>query len=94
MDIMKLTIFYPRKDQCDTCFKFKNENLSETEYNDHIMRKDVARSEKERDKKEAIEGKVFVITMDVQSVKLSPSYRPVHFTTKPNFAVTISLSIT
>lgn len=72
MDTMKLSIFHPRKDQCDTCFKFKNGNLSEEEYKDHIIRKDRARSEKERDKNEAIEGKVFVITMDVQLVKLSP----------------------
>lgn len=69
---MKISLFRPRKDQCDTCFKYKNGNLEEEEYNIHIQRKDLARKEKEEDKKMAIAGECHVITVDVQAVKLSP----------------------
>lgn len=69
---MNIALFHPRKDQCDTCFKYKNKNISHEEYNSHIERKNLARSEKVVDKQNAIEGKCHVLTMDVQAVKLAP----------------------
>lgn len=41
-----LSIFVPKKDQCDTCYVFKAGNVSKEEYDKHINEKDVARSEK------------------------------------------------
>ncbi|CAG9772240.1 unnamed protein product [Ceutorhynchus assimilis] len=71
-DNMKISLFHPRKDMCDTCFKYKNQNLTEEEYQVHISKKNAARNEKERDKNNSIEGNCNVITMDVQAVKLAP----------------------
>lgn len=64
MEDMKISIFRPRIDQCDTCFKFKNGNLSEEDYREHRMKKDLARNQKEEDKKMAVEGKIHAVTMD------------------------------
>lgn len=71
-DEMNIALFHPRKDQCDTCFKWKNKNLTEEEYNKHIQNKTLARAEKESDKQNALLGQCHVITMDVQAVKLAP----------------------
>ncbi|CAG9763518.1 unnamed protein product [Ceutorhynchus assimilis] len=72
---MNLALFRPRKDQCDICFKYKNGNLSEMDYSEHINMKNSARKEKEEDKKKALEGQCNVIVMDVQSVKLAPQLK-------------------
>lgn len=71
-DQMKISIFRPRKDQCDVCFKYKNDNVEAKEYQKHIENKNLARREKEIDKEKAINGEFHMITMDVQAVKLSP----------------------
>lgn len=66
-----IAIHNPRKDQCDTCCSFKTGNISQKEYDDHIVKKNEAREAK----KNAIESandKVVVITVDVQSVLLAP----------------------
>ncbi|KAG5861950.1 hypothetical protein JTB14_027107 [Gonioctena quinquepunctata] len=60
-------------DQCDTCFKYKNNNLSEEEYNKHTEKKNLARDEKAANNEKAMKGEGHVITMDVQAVKLAPS---------------------
>ncbi|CAH1960049.1 unnamed protein product [Acanthoscelides obtectus] len=49
-----LEIYTPRKDQCNTCVKFKKGNLSQADYDSHVAKKEQARSEKEHDKQEAI----------------------------------------
>ncbi|CAH1967379.1 unnamed protein product [Acanthoscelides obtectus] len=49
-----LEIYTPRKDQCNTCVKFKKGNLSQADYDSHVAKKEQARSEKEQDKQEAI----------------------------------------
>jgi hypothetical protein len=72
-DQMNLSLFKPKKDQCDVCVGYETKNVNEEEYTNHIRRKDVARAEKEKDKKRALESDtVKVLTMDVQSVLLSP----------------------
>lgn len=67
-----LAIHHPRKDQCDTCCSFKAGNISQKEYDDHIINK---KNDARQAKKDAIESaneKVVVITVDVQSVLLAP----------------------
>ncbi|KAJ8710635.1 hypothetical protein PYW08_009150 [Mythimna loreyi] len=51
-----LSLFQPKKDQCDTCCAFKAGNLSEDDYHNHITRKDAAREEKKKDKDLALAG--------------------------------------
>ena len=69
---MKISLFQPRKDQCDICFMYKNGNFEKENYEKHISKKNLARSEKEKDKEKALKGECHLITMDVQAVKLSP----------------------
>lgn len=63
-----LSLFRPKKDECDICVAFRAKNVSEAEYNLHQERKEEARKEKDKDK--GNEDNVF--TMDMQSVLLSP----------------------
>jgi hypothetical protein len=64
-----LSLFQPKKDACDYCESFKTGNLSNEEYEAHILRKDEARVEKEKDKEDS---KSITFTMDLQSVLLCP----------------------
>lgn len=66
-----IAIHHPRKDQCDTCCSFKSGNISQTEYDDHILKKNEARQAKE-DAIGLANNKTAVITVDVQSVLLAP----------------------
>lgn len=63
----------PKKDQCDLCISYNTGNTSQVEYDQHIARKEMARAEKEKDKKQGEEGKCIVLTQDKQSVKVCPS---------------------
>lgn len=67
-----LSIFLPKKDQCDVCCSHKVGNISEGEYREHIIKKDRARQEKNEDKLKAINKEVHVFTHDLQSVQLCP----------------------
>lgn len=67
-----IDIFHPRKDQCDLCFSHKMGNLTDEVYEQHLAQKNRARAEKQRDKLDAISGKVCSITVDVQAVQLVP----------------------
>lgn len=71
-DDQNLSIHHPKKDRCDTCCSFEAGNLGDQDYKTHIKNKEDARTEKRIDKAQAQEGKCHVITMDVQSVLLSP----------------------
>lgn len=75
MRSLNIDIFQPRKDQCDLCFSFKQGNVSEEEYQQHITQKDRARQEKSEDKERAVAGEVCTYTMDVQAVQLIPSLK-------------------
>nr|CAH7749532.1 unnamed protein product [Callosobruchus chinensis] len=65
----KISIFNPRKDQCDICVGYNTGNISHEEYELHIMKKDEARTAKKQATSMCSE-KILVITMDVQSVLL------------------------
>lgn len=65
---MNLSLFSPKKDQCDVCVGYETKNISEEIYQQHVLKKEEARNEKQKDKESA--DKVF--TMDLQSVLLCP----------------------
>ena len=68
---MKVSIHYPRKDQCDTCFEFKAGAISQEDYDIHIIKKCEARNAKKTAKESASDRKL-VVTMDLRSVLLTP----------------------
>lgn len=67
-DEMNLSLFRPKKDECDTCATYKAGNLSQEEYTLHQEKKKEAREAKTKDK----ESNNKVYCMDLQSVLLSP----------------------
>jgi hypothetical protein len=67
----KVSIHVPRKDQCDLCCSHKAGNVSQDNYEEHIIKKDEARIAKNA-AKEKCDSNTVVITMDVQSVLLAP----------------------
>lgn len=67
-----LSIYHPRKDQCDICCQYKAKQLPEEDYQQHIEKKNSAQKEKTNDKEAAIQGNNYTFTMDVQAVKLCP----------------------
>ncbi|CAG9791489.1 unnamed protein product [Diatraea saccharalis] len=67
-----LSLYQPKKDQCDTCCAFKAGNISEDIYRSHVIRKEAAREEKKKDKDRTLAREVHVFTHDLQSVKLCP----------------------
>ncbi|CAG4977983.1 unnamed protein product [Parnassius apollo] len=68
---LNLSIFKPRKDQCNKCLAYKNGNINEDEYRSHLKKKETARQNKDNDKNNT-EDDVLVYTMDVQAVLLCP----------------------
>ena len=63
-----LSLFSPKKDQCDLCCSYEADNLPESEYSLHVDRKNEAREAKSLDKS----GPARVFTMDLQALLLSP----------------------
>lgn len=83
--LMNISLFRPKKDQCDVCVAKETNNVLDEDYRLHIERKDCARNEKHTDKQKAMDNNKFkVFTMDVQSVLLSPSIQAsaIYFKTK------------
>lgn len=68
-----LSLYKPRKDQCDKCVGFTVQQISDKEYYDHISKKERAQLEKRNDKILAQLGQRHVFTMDTQAVKLCPN---------------------
>ena len=73
-EALKLAIYRPKKDQCDTCTSHKLGHISDEVYNVHQQRKEEARSQKAADKADSIAhpDKIAVFTIDVQAVKMAP----------------------
>lgn len=65
-----LSIFSPKKDQCDVCCEYKVNNLPEEEYQNHISRKNQAREEKTKDKLRS--GECHLFSCDLMAVQLLP----------------------
>ncbi|CAG5047306.1 unnamed protein product [Parnassius apollo] len=68
LEIENISLFKPKKDECEKCLSYKLGNIPEPEYREHIESKNEARIEKENDKK----TEEFVFTMDKQTVLLAP----------------------
>lgn len=70
----KLSIFVPRKDQCDLCSSYEMGNIDDNVMAEHLAFKNRAREEMNLDKQLAInENKCYMFTMDCQAVKLCPT---------------------
>lgn len=71
---MNLALHRPKKDQCDTCVSHNLGNVTETDYQQHIVNKNEARRRKEQDKVKAKEsnGTIAMFTADVEAVMLAP----------------------
>lgn len=69
---LNISIYQPKKDECDTCVKYKVGNLEEEQYEIHCANKMKAREEKKRDKDNGIDGKCIALTVDLQAVKIAP----------------------
>ncbi|XP_050518028.1 uncharacterized protein LOC126892515 [Diabrotica virgifera virgifera] len=67
-----LSIYTLKKDMCDICVSYKEGNISDEKYKDHIQRKSRARAEKEHDKEKAQAGEFNLLTMDLEAVKVCP----------------------
>lgn len=73
-DAMNLSLFSPKKDQCDVCCAFKVGNIAEDVYKAHREKKERAREEKTADKNN-LDPETSVFTFDLQAVLLSPSLK-------------------
>ncbi|ESO93016.1 hypothetical protein LOTGIDRAFT_162041 [Lottia gigantea] len=72
-DELNSALFRPKKDQCDVCCAFENQNLTKDVSDNHIQRKADARLSKVQDKLVAENDEsVKVLTMDLQAVLSSP----------------------
>ena len=73
-DKLNISVFHPRKDQCDTCVAYEAGNIPHEEWEKHREDIDEARLEKCADKLAAAceVDKTLVVTMDLQAVLLSP----------------------
>ncbi|KAL4709222.1 hypothetical protein ACJJTC_010522 [Scirpophaga incertulas] len=69
----KLSIYKPKKDQCDLCYAYKHGNIEEVNYEAHIIAKERARKEKDLDKKKCENGEIHMITVDLQAVQTIPA---------------------
>lgn len=68
-DDYNLSLYQPKKDACDTCEGYKKSNVPFEQYETHILKKDQARTEKEKDKEDQT---VQTFAMDLQSLLQSP----------------------
>lgn len=69
---LNIGLYKPKKDQCDLCFSYKNGNIDEATYNQHVNNKNKARLEKETDKDKALKNEINAYTLDVQAVQSVP----------------------
>lgn len=68
LDVRNISLFRPKKDECEKCAGYKVGTISETENKAHLTRKEEARQEKEKDKKK----EAYVYTVDLQAVLMAP----------------------
>lgn len=65
---LNLSLYRPKKDQCDVCRAHKLKHITDEEYDDHSKKKTAARQEKDKDK----ENEQHIYTIDLQSLLLCP----------------------
>lgn len=81
-------LFQPRKDQCDLCISYGEGNVDEATYVLHRQKKEQAQAAKENDKRAESNGKVKMLTVDLQLVLLGPSLKASALYYKPSFVCT------
>ena len=71
---MNISLYQPKKDQCDTCCAYKAGNLPEEEWQLHCQRKNNARNAKQVDKEACAQqgSATLVFTMDLEALLLCP----------------------
>ena len=71
---LNLSFHNPRKDQCDTCARYKEHGISQDIYDKHIENKERARYFKAQDKELAAndQARLKVVTMDLEQLLLCP----------------------
>lgn len=68
-----LSLYTLKKNMCDVCSGHAVGNIDSSDYEQHIKRKCRARYEKKNDKKKALtEGKIILLSMDLEAVKVCP----------------------
>ena len=71
-----ISLFMPRKDQCDLCCEYSQGNVAEDVYHQHRERKESAQREKSRDKEMYLfPSRTIVLCVDVQRVLLAPALK-------------------
>ncbi|CAG9834918.1 unnamed protein product [Diabrotica balteata] len=73
----KVSIFKPRKDQCNVCVSYKERHTSEEEYKLHMLKKNEAMIAKSDALSLTVFSDVLVITMDVQASYCVQKYKKV-----------------
>lgn len=68
----KLSLYTLKKDMCDVCTGHRVGNISTSDYEEHVKRKNRARQEKETDKKKAMSGEFILLSMNLEAVKVCP----------------------
>ncbi|KAK3781241.1 hypothetical protein RRG08_063656 [Elysia crispata] len=69
-----ISLFMPRKDQCDLCCEYSQCNVAEDVYHQHRERKESAQREKSRDKEMyPFPSRTILLCVDVQRVLLAPA---------------------
>ncbi|XP_049318931.1 uncharacterized protein LOC125780591 isoform X1 [Astyanax mexicanus] len=68
---LNLSLFHPKKDQCNTCCSYKVGNIDAGTWEEHCRKKESARVSKQEDKNNATE-KTMVVCMDLQGLLLCP----------------------
>ncbi|XP_046981060.1 uncharacterized protein LOC124547424 [Schistocerca americana] len=79
-----ISLFSPKRDQCDLCYSCRLGKLCEDMWKQHTERKEQARMQKDTDKKNPQQKLCSVYTMDLQAVKVAPflSASAVYYKTK------------
>ncbi|VDI73103.1 Hypothetical predicted protein [Mytilus galloprovincialis] len=73
LDELNISLFQPRKDQCDTCCGYEAGNINKVMYDQHIVKKEAARAEKNKDKEAALtKDDMKVISLDLQALLMCP----------------------
>jgi hypothetical protein len=67
-----LSLFVPKKDLCNKCVSFNNGTLPQSDYDNHMTRKEEAKKEKMKDKAKAKRGEISMLTLDAQATKHCP----------------------
>ncbi|CAB3251768.1 unnamed protein product [Arctia plantaginis] len=68
LESRNISLFRPKKDECETCTRYKSGTTEENDFQLHILKKEEARKEKQADK----EQNQFVFTVDLQAVLMAP----------------------